>query len=217
MGADAFDRPLHLARHVHAVAIDEDLVLLDAEADMYFCIVDGAAHVEVTPCGDAVVRDGAAFDALREAGLLQPEPAHRAARPARPERSMWPPRMASPKPSALFAAIAATFKARRGLARRAHLDLIRGGPRPPCRTPTASLEADLAGFEHLRPWLPLDGECLSRSYHLLLYLRARGHDPRWVFGVRTWPFRAHCWLQIGDAVLDDDVERLVAYHPIMAT
>jgi hypothetical protein len=27
---------------------------------------------------------------------------------------------------------------------------------------------------------------------------------------------AHCWLQVGDMALDDDLERLAAYHPILA-
>ena len=46
-------------------------------------------------------------------------------------------------------------------------------------------------------------------------LRRHGHDARWVFGVRTWPFRAHCWLQRGEVVLDDDLETLVPLTPIL--
>ena len=46
-------------------------------------------------------------------------------------------------------------------------------------------------------------------------LRRAGQNAAWVFGVRTWPFSAHCWLQIGDAVLDDDPERVSRYTPIM--
>jgi hypothetical protein len=37
-----------------------------------------------------------------------------------------------------------------------------------------------------------------------------------VFGVRTWPFHAHCWLQVEDVVLDDHHERIGAYTPLMA-
>ena len=49
-------------------------------------------------------------------------------------------------------------------------------------------------------------------------MKARAPVPAavWVFGVRTWPFSAHCWLQIGDAVLDDDPERVGIYPPILA-
>jgi hypothetical protein len=36
-----------------------------------------------------------------------------------------------------------------------------------------------------------------------------------VFGVRTWPFHAHCWLQCDDVVLDDQADRVAAYAPIL--
>ncbi|WP_415013983.1 lasso peptide biosynthesis B2 protein [Brevundimonas sp.] len=73
-----------------------------------------------------------------------------------------------------------------------------------------------AAFSHLLPWLPFEGACLRRSALLAAFLRRRGLRARWVFGVRTWPFAAHCWLQAGDICLNDDVERLAAYTPILA-
>jgi hypothetical protein len=82
--------------------------------------------------------------------------------------------------------------------------------------PDARLLEDLAIFRRLAPWLPLDGLCLYRSHLLRTYLVALGHSVDWMFGVRTWPFRAHCWLQAGDVALDDEAERVSAYHPIMA-
>jgi hypothetical protein len=86
------------------------------------------------------------------------------------------------------------------------------GAAPP---PDAGLLADLAAFRRMAPWLPLDGLCLYRSHLLWSYLTALGHRANWMFGVRTWPFRAHCWLQAGDVALDDEAERVSAYHPIM--
>lgn len=38
----------------------------------------------------------------------------------------------------------------------------------------------------------------------------------WVFGVRTWPFAAHCWIQIGDLVVGDVLDRVRGYTPIRA-
>lgn len=73
----------------------------------------------------------------------------------------------------------------------------------------------IASFHRWAPFAPAPGKCLLRSFMLLRLLRRHGHDARWVFGVRTWPFRAHCWLQAGDVVLDDDVEALVALTPIL--
>lgn len=215
MNLKAIGDPVYLALGVHAVAIDEDLVLLDTRADAYLCLLDGAAHLALTPRGEVQTTRPALAQALIEADLLSSIATPRQPPPPRPVRSLWPPAPARPGARRMLAAVRATLDARRGLSRLAFEDLIRpGAPRQPAAA--EDLQADLAGFEALRPWLPMDGECLSRSYHLWLYLRARGHDAAWVFGVRTWPFMAHCWLQVGDTALDDDVERLLPYHPILA-
>ena len=64
---------------------------------------------------------------------------------------------------------------------------------------------------------PFDGDCLFRSYWELLFLRRMGvAGVRWVFGVRTYPFMAHCWLQIDAEVLNDDPDALVGYRQILA-
>ena len=71
-------------------------------------------------------------------------------------------------------------------------------------------------FQRVAVWLPMPRKCLVRSFVLLRFLQRSGLNARWVFGVRTWPFAAHCWLQLEDTVLDDLVERLAAYEPILA-
>jgi hypothetical protein len=65
-------------------------------------------------------------------------------------------------------------------------------------------------------WAPAPRQCLVRSFMLMRFLTRAGADARLVFGVRTWPFGAHCWVQAGDQVLDDYADRLVGYSPIMA-
>ena len=72
-----------------------------------------------------------------------------------------------------------------------------------------------ACFAEMLPWLPVRSQCLHRTAALRLYLARQGLSADWVFGVRTWSFRAHCWMQSGDVCLNDDVERLRAYVPIM--
>ncbi|WP_374571406.1 lasso peptide biosynthesis B2 protein [Phenylobacterium sp. J426] len=61
---------------------------------------------------------------------------------------------------------------------------------------------------------PLPAKCLVRSFALLCFLRRCGHDAAWCFGVSTWPFAAHCWLQVGEVALDDHPDQLAAYTPI---
>lgn len=71
-------------------------------------------------------------------------------------------------------------------------------------------------FDQLSPWTPFQGACLFRCFMLLRLLRREGFNPLWVFGVRTWPFYAHCWLQSGDIALTDHAERLASFSPIFA-
>jgi hypothetical protein len=71
-------------------------------------------------------------------------------------------------------------------------------------------------FDQARIWLPVPSKCLVQSFLLLRFLQRSGVSARWVFGVRTWPFAAHCWLQAGEVVLDDAPERLTAFVPILA-
>jgi hypothetical protein len=75
----------------------------------------------------------------------------------------------------------------------------------------------VALFYEARPFLfSARNACLFDSLALLLYLRRLGVCPQWVFGVRTGPFAAHCWLQSGLIVLNDTVENVCSYSPIMA-
>jgi hypothetical protein len=72
-------------------------------------------------------------------------------------------------------------------------------------------------FEHFSPCLPWQGACVFRGFMLMrLLTRGGAGDVRWVFGVRTWPFHAHCWVQHGDVVLSDYAESLLRYTPIFA-
>ncbi len=73
----------------------------------------------------------------------------------------------------------------------------------------------VTAFHHFRPLFPRDYLCLFDSLALLKFLARYGQYPRWVFGVQLGPFGAHCWVQSGDIVLNDTVERVRSYTPIM--
>ena len=70
-------------------------------------------------------------------------------------------------------------------------------------------------FDRLRLFYPRSYLCLFDSLALVHFL-ARFHVyPDWVFGVTADPFEAHCWVQAGSIVLNDTVERVSAFTPIM--
>lgn len=196
---------------VHAVAVGDALIILDLAGDGYYCLPEGAATVG---CGE--LTDAATLSVLGAAGLLTMELV--------PERRPLPPR---PTATAIYqpperpptigmwlgaAASALAVRAIRKGAGVAHYLALVDGPDGD-RTPARVAEAARA-FWRMAPWLPVEGECLVRSALLMRFLKQRGLEADWVFGVRLWPFMAHCWVQLDDLCLNDDVERLASYTPI---
>jgi hypothetical protein len=70
-------------------------------------------------------------------------------------------------------------------------------------------------FDSLRLFYPRPYLCLFDSLALIHFLARFGLYPDWVFGVQADPFEAHCWVQAGSVVLNDTVERVSAFTPIM--
>ena len=58
--------------------------------------------------------------------------------------------------------------------------------------------------------------CLRDSLTVVEFLARYGLFPTWVFGVRMYPFAAHSWVQAGSVVLNDYVDHVNSFTPIMA-
>jgi len=205
-----------LANGVYMVACDEDVVVLDTRSDLYSCLPEASPHLILgdgwVDGPDTMITDLSAAGFTVEDGLSP-----RRAIPPRPTRTLLLP---TDRPS-LTDEIAFW---------RAAVDAWRLGPG---RRPLHVLLADTAPPSHIAhdihtiarltavfvrrlPWDPVQGACLYRAWLLRRLLRTAGQDATWVFAVKTWPFGAHCWLQVGDAVLDDDPDRVNRYTPILA-
>jgi hypothetical protein len=74
----------------------------------------------------------------------------------------------------------------------------------------------IAAFQTLRPLYPRSYLCLFDSLALLEFLAGYRFLPRVVFGVVADPFQAHCWLQDGSTVINDELERVGRYKPILS-
>jgi hypothetical protein len=71
-------------------------------------------------------------------------------------------------------------------------------------------------FSWLRPFFFTSRDaCLFEALALGRFLASHGIYPQWVFGVQARPFSAHCWLQHDGVVLNDTVEHVSQYTPIM--
>lgn len=204
---------------VHAAAVGRDLVLLDLGSDAYACLRDAGPEG-----GDFARRldrlTGAARQTLIDSGFV----ARRATSQPR-----FPPPTTATRPLPVLRSSASDFSALFD-AMCAQIDLRGAGPDPSVaaliacaigvvpsgRTdPKAAIQiADQ--FRRVSPWLPGQRACLQRAALLRRLLRRRGLAADWVFGVRTWPFRAHCWLQLDDVCLTDDPDHLRPYTPILA-
>lgn len=206
------------APDVHAVAIDTDVVFLDIAADAYLCLVNAAACLQLQAGGAVIISPPEAAGDLLAAGLLSSTPLSRPAPLARPIQRGLPPSRAALSPRAMQAALAANARASSAVRRLAFKDIIAlaGDLKDEAlNTPSDALIEESSRFARIAPWLPREGLCLMRSLQQRLYLAGRGLSAAWVFGVRTWPFEAHCWLQAGDVVLDDTPEHAGAYTPIL--
>lgn len=206
-----------LVAGVHLAWVDEDIVVLDLRTDAYILITGASALLQPVRNGGGVCGAAAVVDDLVTAGL--------AARTNRLWRTPLTPavsdiRLPGDAPplaalSALAHALAATA-AFKGQNLAALVETARRRRSLARRQDLAEAVRQAGAFEAVRPWVPFEGDCLQRSWMLHDRLCKRGVDAAWVFGVRTWPFFAHCWVQVRDVVVGDTLNRVGGFTPIMA-
>jgi hypothetical protein len=73
-----------------------------------------------------------------------------------------------------------------------------------------------AAFRSTRNLRPRAAHCLTSSLAYLDLLRRSGMGARLIFAVRPAPFAAHCWVQCGETILNDDLEYTSSFTPIYA-
>ncbi len=74
----------------------------------------------------------------------------------------------------------------------------------------------VAAFATLQPVLfSRRDACLFNSLALIEFLAAHAVYPEWVFGVQGRPFAAHCWVQKHGVLLNDTLDHVRRYTPIM--
>lgn len=190
--------------------INDQLIFLDVEHDRYFRLPDARNRQlleQLAKAADGSWHQPSAFP-LPES-WQSPEQSSSAIhdgsfRLGDIARSLWMQRRVEAKlASGGFANVLAdlyTLLDRRTVA--AH-DLSDGG------------RATVRAFEHARLLRTAAERCLSRSIALAVCLASRGDRSHVVLGVRLSPFGAHSWAQQGDTVLNDSLEEVQRYQPIL--
>lgn len=205
-----------LADGVHMAACDEDVVVLDTRSDLYRCLPDASPHLILgdgwIDGPDALIADLSAVGFVTSAAVAPRRPI-----PLRPVRALPLPTGRTRLADEIGFWRAALDAWRLGPGRRPLQALLADvAPVPSSPSDLHKIARLTAVFVRRLPWDPNQSACLYRAWLLRRLLRLCGQDATWVFAVKTWPFGAHCWLQVGDAVLDDDPDRLDHYTPILA-
>ena len=206
-----------LAPHVHIACVDGDIVLLDAATDRYACLPACDASEVRSGCAACWWDQGPLVAELAAAGYLMP--------------SDEPPEEGRPLPvpyefdlhmldgdvpvltvaDLTAVALSAVRTGWRLAAQRPVHWLRQHGDEMPHPDEAVALARR---FAEAQLHLPRLSRCLPRSLPLLDFLTRRACPAQMVFGVRTHPFEAHCWVQAGNIVLNDTLSRVRWYTPI---
>ena len=218
---------LRLRDNLHWCVCGGRVIFLDLEADRYCCLPSPAEAAFIRLAGgEAQPGDRERVCSLVARGMLIDDPASIGLGPAghipRPTGDLLEEPFPSPHFPDVLRAVASevrwTWALRvKPLAKIAQeieaCAYQRGHPSPVAdarlrRIVSASAAAGLI--------LRAADRCLVRALSLHATCRRHGIYPHLVFGVRVNPFRAHCWVQLGDRVLIGDFEQVRLFTPIAA-
>lgn len=202
------------------------LVFLDVGTDRYFCLEKEAERALRRLAGGAPLtrEDETVLADLVAAGLLAPAPG--GARPQacaplpEPERSLidedLPVRSAALAHALWRLACSALALKVRPLRAIIASTMRRKAQLGPEAEASAPLAAEVAGAFKRSALIaaPLD-QCLPRSFATAHALLDRKVRPDLVFGVRLHPFGAHCWVQHGRTLVNETLDQVRNFTPIL--
>jgi hypothetical protein len=200
-------------------------VFLDIERDRYFCLASETAKAFHRWVGGEAC-DEATFERLTRCGVLVPGVTEAALQPAR-----------IPAPCHDFGhdlvhrsrarcsdMVWATFAQRRArirLRNRPLGEILKALRR--WRHVSVSAETEMAesrriglAFAAIARFVRSADQCLPFALAAWELCNRRAVNAALVFGVRVDPFSAHCWVQVGDAVIVGDLEQARIFTPILA-
>ena len=206
-----------LAPGTYITLIEGDVVLLDARADRYACLA--ACHAGPLRAGYPARRwkDGPLVRELAGSGYLVAASAIAPAMPeapSPPETDLYMLGGDRPdiRPSDLCLGALAGLSAAWQLAVERPMHWLR--PNGHDMSNTDRIVDEARRFAEVHLYLPRLARCLPHSLALNAFLQRRECPSQLVFGVRTHPFEAHCWVQSGAVVLNDTLSHVRWYTPI---
>lgn len=217
-----------LREDVACCVANKRVALMDLRTERYYCLPEraDAAFQDLIRCPD--VPSELAMGPLKflfERGLLigSGAPVHPIRGPIVPEVNQGID-LSGTTPRALMVCEAlisqgctwTTFKTRSLLSQINRLRRRKGRSR--VSTPSnrfSELSRALSSFHFTKRLISNQDQCLRRSVALVDFLARRRIYPDLVIGVRLAPFSFHAWVQTGDTVLNDEVDTVRPYTPIL--
>lgn len=209
---------------VGVTAFDGFVLVLDVRNDRYCRLGGGAAAMlSSLQAGGTIADDARSTDMLEAKGLITRDPA--------PVSKSWIAPGVIPRPSTSLletgAAPAATFAdvadmmwgctaTRLRLRVQSLHHILVGLPAIPARRPAKGLVALAHALDRARRISPFKPRCLPDAIAFVRRSRRQGHVVHLVFGVKAYPFEAHCWAQADETVLTDPLDRVLRFEPILA-
>lgn len=207
--------------HASACITGNRVFLLDVRQDRYLLVppsIEGTVK-DWLRFGGPVAAPVSLTDLLRSAGSFRvgdPQPSNLERQVIMIPETLAP---ADGSPSVSIGAIARTWHLTlsTSLALRRHsLMSLLSRDRGASDSEDARVQARIARiYDAARSSVPVPRRCLLDSLALRRWMSGAGQYPSLVFGITEVPFSAHCWLQNGTAILNDQVDQVSRFTPIL--
>ncbi|HEX4693592.1 lasso peptide biosynthesis B2 protein [Sphingomonas sp.] len=213
--------PLQLRSGLSFCRVGERLVFLDVPGDRYFCLATPLERAIARMADDAADADPAddAVARLIERGILvaSGHPVVPCDLSLDPADSLLDGGAIAETGAAIRAAAnlwASIVRVKRRSLRHnlRAIALRRRAADPP---QARSLAQIAAAFDRASGWTSSHDRCLPQSLAVARAALSAGHDVRVVLGVSLGPFFAHCWVQQGATVVNDRVDLVRRFTPIL--
>lgn len=214
---------LQLAEHVHWCDCEGRAVFLDTRADRYFCLPQTANDAFLrTAASRSDARDEAELEMLLKNGMLIESDARTDLRPppkvTTPTRDLLDEELPRPSRTLILRVLIAELSAAWAL-KRTSLQMVLEAARLPASMRSshrASKPSEIAAAAAAVAFITRSHDrCLVRALAVHFLCKENQASSKLVVGVVAHPFAAHCWVQLGSAVVVGGYEQARLYTPIL--
>ncbi|NKJ43473.1 lasso peptide biosynthesis B2 protein [Novosphingobium sp. SG720] len=208
--------------------VSDRLLFLDVVADRYFCLGETAEHAFRTMIRRQELnsQEMRALAGLLRSGILVettgagvPSAFPPIGNPTASLLDLSLPRADPGQVAAALSALVATRLFLRFGRLQSVLDKLAAAKPPPAAMASIvpeAMQAVAVAFEQTARMVRSHDQCLPRSVAVARWLAALGMSADLVIGVRLRPFAAHSWVQAGTWLVNDRIDTVRTYTPILS-